>query len=238
MRFKDRADAGRKLAAALARYKDQRPIVLALPRGGVPVAAEVASALAAPLDIILVRKIGAPMQPELALGAIVDGGKPVVVRNQEVIDATSTTDAEFEEIRDRELAEIESRRVHFLGGRRRLNPEGRVVIVVDDGIATGATMRAALEAIRQRNPEKLILAVPVAPNDTMNALRREVDDDVCLANLDPYGAIGYFYADFRQTTDREVIDALDRFGPERSESTPMKVGASSVRHMAGDIVEE
>ena len=123
MRFKDRVDAGQKLAAALAHYKDQRPIVLALPRGGVPVAAEVALALAAPLDIILVRKIGAQMQPELALGAVVDGGKPVVVRNQEVIDATGTTEAEFEAIRDQELAENERRRARFLGGRQALNPD-------------------------------------------------------------------------------------------------------------------
>ena len=226
MRFKDRVDAGQKLAEALAHYKDQRPIVLALPRGGVPVAAEVALALDAPLDIILVRKIGAQMQPELALGAVVDGGKPVVVRNQEVIDATGTTDAEFEVIRDQELAEIERQRARFLGGRQALNPEGRVVIVVDDGIATGATMRAALEATRQRNPKKLILAVPVAPNGTMNTLRRETDENVCLGNLDPYGSVGHFYTDFRQTSDREVIDLLARYGPERSGSAPMKVGAS------------
>jgi predicted phosphoribosyltransferase len=162
MRFKDRVTAGQRLAAALACYREQRPVVLALPRGGVPVAAEIAIALAAPLDVILVRKIGARRQPELALGAIVDGHDPIVVRNPAVIAATATDVAEFDRICARELAEVERRHALYLGTRPPVDVRGRVAIVVDDGVATGATMRAALRAIRQRGPAKLVLAVPTA----------------------------------------------------------------------------
>ncbi|MGZ3328784.1 MAG: phosphoribosyltransferase, partial [Xanthobacteraceae bacterium] len=163
MSFKDRSDAGRRLAAAVMGYKDQQPVVLALPRGGVPVAAEVAAALNAPLDLILVRKIGVPFQPELAMGAVVDGGAPLVVRNEDVISLAGIEEADFNAVRDRELAEIERRRERYLGGRERVEVAGRTAIVVDDGIATGATTRAALRATRLRNPKKLVLAVPVAP---------------------------------------------------------------------------
>ena len=208
MPFIDRTDAGRQLAKALARYKNQRPVVLALPRGGVPVAAEVANALDAPLDLILVRKIGVPSQPQLAMGAVVDGAEPVVVRNEEVIQLTGVSESDFNAIRDEQLAEIERRRKLYLGDRPHPNLSGRTVIVVDDGIATGATTRAALHAIGKRKPAKLVLAVPVAPTQTLETLRGEVDDLVCLEDYVDFGAIGLFYSDFRQVSDAEVIALL------------------------------
>lgn len=211
--FADRSDAGRKLAAVLARYKERNPAVLALPRGGVAVAAEVAAALEAPLDLILVRKIGVPMEPELAMGAVVDGSKPVTVRNEDVIAAMGIPNAVFAEVRDRELAEIERRRKRYLGDRPPVAVEGRTAIVIDDGIATGATTRAALRATRMRKPETLVLAVPVAPTETLEALSADADDIVCLECHEPFGAIGSFYRDFRQLDDEDVILILERFPP-------------------------
>ncbi len=211
MAFRDRSDAGRRLAMALASYKGRSAVVLALPRGGVPVAAEVAEALDAPLDLVLVRKIGVPTQPELAMGAVVDGAAPIVVRNQEVIELSGTTADEFDAVRARELAEIERRRKLYLGDRSRAPIEGQVVIVIDDGIATGATTRAALQAIRRRKPKELVLAVPVAPPDTIERLRGEVDALICLQTPESFGAIGYFYRDFRQVSDEEVVEILKRF---------------------------
>ena len=219
MSFEDRIDAGRKLAAALASYKDKAPAVLALPRGGVPVAAEIASALAAPLDLILVRKIGVPGNRELAMGAVVDGATPIVVRNEDIIQLTGITESEFKAVCDRELEEIDRRRVRYLGGRERVNLAGRTAIVVDDGIATGATMRAALQATRMRNPDKLILAVPVAPTDTLATLRKEVDGLICLEDHEAFGAIGYYYLDFSQITDEEVIEILKRFPASTARTT-------------------
>lgn len=213
MPFADRTDAGRRLAQALAAYKDQHVVVLALPRGGVPVAAEVADALNAPLDLILVRKIGVPMQPELAMGAVVDGATPLIVRNEEVIQLAGIEEAEFKMVCSRELAEIERRRQRYLGGRARIEVAGRIAIVVDDGIATGATTRAALRATRARKPKKLILAVPVAPTESLAVMRDEADEVVCLEDYEAFDAIGYYYSDFRQTSDQEVIDTLARFAP-------------------------
>jgi putative phosphoribosyl transferase len=209
--FKDRSEAGRKLAAALAGYKDQQPVVLALPRGGVPVAAEVSAALNAPLDLILVRKIGVPIQPELAMGAVVDGGQPIVVRNEDVIAVAGIEESEFKAICDSELAEIDRRRQRYLGSRQRVDISGHTAIVIDDGVATGATTRAALRATRMRNPKRLVLAVPVAPTDTIVELRSEADDVVCLEDHEFLGAIGIYYADFSQVPDEEVIDILKRF---------------------------
>jgi predicted phosphoribosyltransferase len=211
MPFMNRSDAGRRLAHALARYKDQRPVVLALPRGGVPVAAEVATALQAPLDLILVRKIGVPIQPELAMGAVVDGGSPLVVRNEDVIRTAGIEELEFQAACESELAEIERRRQVYFGDRERVDVAGRTAIVVDDGIATGATTRAALRATRQRNPDTLVLAVPVAPTDCLVALRQEADDVVCLEEHEVFGAIGLYYSDFLQISDEEVIETLGRF---------------------------
>ena len=211
MSFENRSAAGRSLAAALAGYKASRPVVLALPRGGVPVAAEVAAALGAPLDLILVRKIGVPAQPELAMGAVTDGAAPIVVRNAEIIQHSGVTEAEFNAVRDAELAEIERRRRRYLGTRAREAVAGRTVIVIDDGIATGATMRTALRAVRARSPDELVLAVPVAAKDTLDELRNEADSIVCLESPAWLEAVGFFYGDFRQVTDAEVITTLARF---------------------------
>ena len=216
MSFQDRADAGRQLARALAGYKGQQPVVLALPRGGVSVAAEVATALDAPLDVILVRKIGVPFQPELAMGAVVDGDEPLVVRNEAVIRHAGIGEAAFQAVCDSELAEIERRRQRYLGGRERIEVAGRSAIVIDDGIATGATMRAALRATRLRKPKKLILAVPVAPTDSLAAMRREADEIVCIEAHADLGAIGYYYSDFRAVPDEAVIALLAQF-PVRKE---------------------
>jgi predicted phosphoribosyltransferase len=218
--FRDRGDAGRRLAAALIGHKDQQPIVLALPRGGVPVAAEVARSLDAPLDLILVRKIGVPYQPELAMGAVVDGAEPLVVRNEDVIRTAGISEAEFAHIRDRELAEIQRRRSRYLGDRPHPDVEGQVVIVIDDGVATGATTRAALRAVRRRNPRRLILAVPVAPTDSLRELGDEADEVVCLEDYESFMAIGVYYSDFRQVSDEEVTAILAQFPLEPSSRWP------------------
>jgi putative phosphoribosyl transferase len=211
MTFVNRTDAGRRLAEALSGYREQRPVVLALPRGGAPVAAEIAARLDAPLDLILVRKIGAPMQPELAMGAVVDGAEPIVVRNEEVIRFAGVTASQFEAARQAELAEIERRRVRYLGARARAEIEGSTAIVVDDGVATGATVKAALRAIRKRRPKQLVLAIPVAPAELIDELRREVDVLVCLETPEPFMSVGSCFDDFRQVTDKQVIAILARF---------------------------
>jgi putative phosphoribosyl transferase len=210
MPFKDRHEAGNRLAKALKRYEGRNPAILALPRGGVPVAAGVAAALNAPIGLILVRKVGVPWQPELAMGAVVDGETPIVVRNEDVIRQARVEEAEFKRICDRELAEIESRRRRYLGGRPPIDVKDRVTIVIDDGIATGATMRAALRATRMRGPTTLVLAVPVASTEALAELRKEADDVICLEAQRFLGAIGYYYSNFRQTSDEEVIEAIAR----------------------------
>lgn len=219
MPFRDRSDAGRGLASALADYKDQNPIVLALPRGGVPVAAEIAAALNAPLDLVLVRKLSVPFQPELAMGAVVDGGQPLVVRNEDVIRLAGVDETEFDMICKRELAEIERRRQRYLGDRERAKIADRTAIVVDDGIATGATTRAALRATRARKPSKLVLAVPVAPSESLAEMGQECDAVVCLKDYAPFGAIGIYYSDFRQVSDEAVIELLKRFPVAKSEKS-------------------
>jgi predicted phosphoribosyltransferase len=218
MPFTDRSDAGRKLAAALAAYKGEQPVVLALPRGGVPVAAEVAAVLNGPLDLILVRKIGVPFQPELAMGAVVDGGAPMIVRNEDVIRLAGISESDFQSVCNSELAEIERRRQSYLGNRERVDVTGRTAIVIDDGIATGATTRAAVRATRMRHPKKLVLAVPVAPTETLAEMRAEADEVVCLEDHEFFGAIGFYYRDFRQVSDEEVIEMLKRFPPKPKEA--------------------
>lgn len=213
--FLDREDAGRQLAEALASYKSKQPVVLALPRGGLPVAAQVASALNAPLDLVLVRKIGVPTQPELAMGAVVDGAAPIIVRNDDVIRSVGVAGAEFNAACRDELAEIERRRQRYIGKRARAEIAGKTVIVIDDGVATGATMKAALRAIRQRGPAELVLAIPVAPPDAVRELRQEADALICLETPEFFGAIGFFYDDFRQVSDEEVIAILSRFPTEQ-----------------------
>ena len=210
--FENRTVAGRALGERLARMKLADPVVLALPRGGVPVGLEVARALHAPLDLLLVRKIGVPWQPELAVGAVMDGGAPVIVVEPRVMAETGIDRQYIEERAQQELKEIERRRAVYLAHRAPEPVAGRTAIVVDDGIATGTTMRAALRGLRQRKPARLVLAVPVAPPETIDALRAEVDDVVCLMQPGFFGAIGYFYVDFHQLTDDEVI-ALMRQAP-------------------------
>jgi len=206
----DRKDAGQRLARELLRFRGSDVVVLALPRGGVPVGLEIAQALGAPLDLVLVRKIGAPFQRELAVAAVVDGETPETVENEDVMAELAVTEAYVREEAARQLREIERRRQLYLEGRQPVPVEGRIAIVVDDGIATGATMRAALRAVRRRRPARLVLAVPVAPPDTLEELRREVDEVVCLATPAFFGAIGAFYDDFRQLEDDEVRELLAR----------------------------
>ncbi len=212
MAFADRRTAGQALAQVLTAKSFTDPVVLALPRGGVPVAAEIARALGAPLDLVLVRKIGVPYQPELAAAAVVDGGDAELVTNDDVVKLTGIGRDYLERAMKRELAEIERRRKAYLRDRPRVPLEGRTLILVDDGIATGASVRAALKALRRRKPKALILAVPVAPADTIEELREEVDGIVCLATPHPFTAIGLHYRDFRQLSDRDVVDILDASG--------------------------
>ena len=206
--FIDRTDAGRRLAEALQHHRGEDAVVLALPRGGVPVAVEIARALAAPLDLLIVRKVGVPEQPELAMGAIVDGADPIVVRNEDVLALTGVSDERFDAVCAKELAEIERRRSRYLAGREPVDVAGRVAIVVDDGLATGATMRAGLRALAKRQPKRSVLAVPVAPPDTLDAMRREADEVVCLETPAFFSAIGSHYRDFAQVEDAEVVTAL------------------------------
>lgn len=209
MIFQNRSEAGKALAAALVAKGYEAPVILALPRGGVPVAIEVARALKAPMDLVMVRKIGAPGQPELAVAAVVNGDAPQIVVNEAIAGSFRLSRAEIEEMSKPRLEEIRRRRALYLKGRSQPPLEGRTVIVVDDGIATGATVRASLKAVRARGPAKLVLAVPVAPPDVAGDLAAEVDELICLHQPVPFGAIGRFYADFPQTPDAEVITLLD-----------------------------
>jgi predicted phosphoribosyltransferase len=207
--FADRREAGRLLAERVRALRLESPVVYALPRGGVPVAAEIATALGAPLDLVLVRKIGAPGQPELGIGAVVEGTEPEMVLNEDIVALTGATESFIAAARARELEEIERRRQHYLAGRRPLDPKGHAAVVVDDGIATGATAKAALRALRRRGAARLVLAVPVAPPDTVKAMHGEADDVVCLIESEIYFGIGGFYDDFHQLTDTEVTALLD-----------------------------
>jgi putative phosphoribosyl transferase len=208
--FTDRTEAGRRLAQRLARFRSEQPLVLALPRGGVAVGFEVARSLAAPLDLILVRKIGAPFQPELAIGAVVDGDQAETVLNRDLIEEFQICEPYLKRACAREIEEIERRRRLYGAARPKVEVRERTAIVVDDGIATGATMEAALRATRRAGPRRLVLAVPVAPPDTIERLRPLVDEIECLMTPDHLGAIGMFYADFRQLSDREVVALLQR----------------------------
>jgi predicted phosphoribosyltransferase len=206
--FADRKEAGERLAQALMRYKGDDVVVLAVPRGGVPVALAVAKALNAPLDIVLVRKIGAPSQPELAVAAVVDGEHAQTVRNPEVLAALGVSEDYMKRETERQLAEIERRRRVYLGDRARPRIEGKTAIIVDDGIATGATIQAALLGVRLNRPKRLVLAAPVAPPDTLERLRGMADDVVCLETPEMFLAIGQFYRNFDQLADDEVTALL------------------------------
>lgn len=208
-RFRDRDDAGRQLANRLAGMNLANPVVLALPRGGIPVARPVAVALHAPLDLLLVRKIGVPAQPELAAAAIVDGEHPEIVFNRPVMSMVGLTEDEIDDLAQPELWELERRRKVYMKDKSPVSVEGRTAIVVDDGIATGTTVRAALSALRGRRPTRLVLAVPVAPADTIEALRPLVDDVVCLQAPQDFYALSPFYREFHQLTDEEVTHMLE-----------------------------
>ncbi len=217
--FRDRQDAGRRLGRALDHLRGADPVVLALPRGGVPVAFEVAKALDARLDLLLVRKIGVPGQEELALGAVVDGAHPRLVLNEDMLRMLEPSPGYIKAAQERELAEIERRRRRYLEGRPPIETRGRTVIVVDDGIATGATVKAALRGVRRNRPSRLFLAAPVAPQSSLDELAGECDEMVSLETPEPFYAVGLHYADFAQTTDEEVIRLLAQANrSERSES--------------------
>lgn len=206
MIFQDRSDAGRQLSERLAAYLDSDARVLALPRGGVPVGYEVARALRAPLDVFVVRKIGAPGREELAIGAIASGG--VRVLNQETIAMLGVDDGTIEAITQRELCELQRREDAYRGGLPAPDVEQRTVILIDDGLATGASMQAAILALRRRRPERIVVAVPVAPRDTCAALGRQIDDLVVLATPEPFRGVGAWYADFVQISDEQVRELL------------------------------
>jgi predicted phosphoribosyltransferase len=213
--FRDRTEAGEKLADALAGLSLADPVVLALPRGGVPVAVPVARQLKAPLDLLLVRKIGVPGHEELAVGAVVDGPVHEAVFNKPVLAMLGMTEADFAPAIDRKLAEIEARRATYLGGAAPVPVEGRTAIVVDDGIATGATVKAALLGLKRRSPASVILAVPVAPADTLAELEPLVDRIVCLDAPRDFYAVGAHYREFPQVEDAEVIALLAAAGADR-----------------------
>jgi predicted phosphoribosyltransferase len=219
------------LAQKLAPLELKDAIIYALPRGGVPVALEIAQVLKARLDLSLVRKIGAPGHPELALAAVVDGDRPHVVVNENVQQMTGASAAYIEREGARELAEIERRRALYLGGRPRPDPRGRTVVVVDDGLATGATARAAIQALRGLGAAPLILATPVAPRDVAAAMRAEVDELICLLEPVEFWGVGSFYDDFHQLTDAEVLRLLDQAAaigladPGGAPRHPAQVGA-------------
>jgi putative phosphoribosyl transferase len=219
MPFLDRSDAGRRLAGQMLHLRGQDVVVLGLPRGGVPVAAEVARALGAPLDVILVRKLGVPVQPELGMGAIGEGGVRII--NPEVVAITHVTGREIEAVERRERAELERRARRFRGDRPRTPLVGRTAIIIDDGIATGSTARAACQVARAQGALRVVLAVPVAPPSTRTLLAADADEVICLETPRHFLAIGEWYRDFSQTSDDEVVRLLRR---SAGEAGPVSAG--------------
>ena len=207
--FEDRRDAGQELANRLSRFATEHPVILALPRGGVPVAFEVAKALDAVLDLLFVRKICAQGYEELGIGAVVDGASPQLVLNEDIVRQLDPSPDYIRKETHRQLAEIERRRKAYCGEHPPIPIKGRTVIVVDDGIATGGTMKAALRGASKNDPAWLVLAVPVAPPSTIAELGHECDEVICLETYEPFGSVGAFYRDFTQTSDDEVISLLN-----------------------------
>jgi predicted phosphoribosyltransferase len=207
MRFRDRVQAGQMLAEALQRFKD-RPgvLILALPRGGVPVAYEVAIALNAPLDVFIVRKLGVPGHEELAMGAIASGG--VRALNTSVIQQLRISQSVIDQVAAREGEELRRREQLYRGDKASLNTSGQTVILIDDGLATGSTMKAAVAALRRQNPAKIIVAVPTAPSETCEDLQRDADEVICAVTPEPFYAVGMWYEQFDQTTDQEVTELI------------------------------
>jgi putative phosphoribosyl transferase len=212
MPFVDRADAGRQLAARLEQLRSSHPVVLALPRGGVPVAFEVARALDAPFDVIVVRKLGVPFQPELGMGAIGEGGARVL--NAAVVRDAGVSSKQVAAVEQMERAELERRVQRFRGTRERLSVAGRTVIIVDDGIATGSTAKAACQVARAQGATRVVLAVPVAPRESLENLRHDADEVVCVETPEYFFAIGQWYGDFSQTPDDEVVALLESAGAQ------------------------
>jgi putative phosphoribosyl transferase len=206
--FRDRREAGRLLTPKLSHYADRDPVVVGLPRGGIPVAFEIARALGAPFDVFVARKLGVPAQPELAMGAIAEGGARVL--NPDVVAEAGVSDDDLAAVETRERVELERRAALYRGGRATLDLRGRVVIVVDDGLATGATARAAVEGVRRRGARSIVLAVPIAARVTVAALASEVDEVVCVDAPRHLRAVGEWYEDFSPTTDEEVLELLEQ----------------------------
>jgi putative phosphoribosyl transferase len=211
MRFVDRRDAGRRLAAQLGWLRAEDPVVLALPRGGVPVGAEVARALGAPLDVILVRKLGVPSQPELAMGAL--GEEGVEVLDSRIVARAGVGERDLARVEASERAELERRAIRYRSDRPPISIAGRSVIIVDDGLATGASARAAIMVARARGARRVLVAVPVAPPETVAALRKQADDVISVETPSSMVAIGQWYEDFRQTSDEEVVELLGGTDP-------------------------
>ena len=237
--FKNREDAGRRLAKTLSRYREENPVVFALPRGGVPVGYEISRALEVPLDVFVARKLGAPGQPEFGIGAVAPGG--VRILNEDVVRRLGIPDDYVERITERETAEVERRLRHFRGERPEPDVGGRTAILVDDGLATGVTARAAIRALRRLQPRRLVLAVPVCAAQTAKLIGSEVDELVCLETPADLGAIGFWYRDFSQTSDEEVIELLEsarREGRGSTEERPVRVPAGPVELAANLGVPE
>ena len=207
-KFRDRQDAGHRLGSALRAYAVESPMVLALPRGGVPVGHEVARALGAPLDVWVVRKVGVPWNPELGAGAVAEGGYTYI--SPEILEASGLTEEELEAVIEEKRGDVAARIRRLRGDRPAPDVRDRTVILVDDGIATGGTVRAALRAIKAARPKKVVLAVPVASADVVEALAKEVDQVVCLLTPPDLYAIGLYYDDFRHILDDEVVELLRR----------------------------
>ena len=215
--YATREAAGEILARRLMPYAKQQVVVLGVPRGGLPVAKAVADALSAPLDVVVVRKLGAPGQPELGIGAVVDGDQPRAIFNQDIIGQLGVSDEYLDAEIARQLKEVNRRETAYRGGRAKIPLSGKTVIVVDDGIATGSSIRAALRGVRRQRPERLVLAVPVAPVETIETLRGEADEIVCLETPEDFFAVGQFYRDFHQVTDEEVRSILQATQPAGSD---------------------
>jgi erythromycin esterase-like protein/predicted phosphoribosyltransferase/dienelactone hydrolase len=231
-RFADRSDAGRRLAARLSAMALDKPVVYALPRGGVPVAVEIARNLGAPLDLIMVRKIGAPGAPEVALGAVVDGARPQTVVNEEVRKRSGVDDAYLERARTLNLRELERRRTLYLGDRAPVDPSGRTAIIVDDGLATGATMKAAIIAMRQKRARKICVATPVAPIDIVKAMETQSELVVCLHAAERFYGVSAHYDDFHQLTDEETIGLLRQAWSEKNDSATIQEGDPARRQVS------
>ncbi|WP_211605509.1 phosphoribosyltransferase [Jannaschia faecimaris] len=214
--FQDRADAGRRLAAALPPLDAANAVVVALPRGGIPVAAEICATHGVPLDLVLVRKIGAPGQPELAIGAVTDGSVPQVIVNEAIARQFGLSADKVRGMGQTLLPEIERRRQSYLSGRDPLALQGKTVVVVDDGVATGATLQASLTALKARKPGRVIVAIPVGPHDIADRLHSLADQVICLSDLTYFGAVGGAYVSFPQVDDATVRAAFDRFAPPRA----------------------